>query len=56
MLFSGEKRERARERETDIRNLEKKIFSDLGVLCVCVCDYGTNGIALDRCELNHIWG
>ena len=36
MPFSGEKRER----ERDIRNLEKKIFYGLGFSCVRV--YGTN--------------
>lgn len=49
MLFSGEKRER----ERDIRNLEKKIFSDLGFLCVCMCVIMVLiGITLNHCELN----
>lgn len=40
-------------RERDIRNLEKKIFSDLGFLCVCMCVIMVLiGIMLDHCELN----
>lgn len=50
MLFSGEKRERERERHKKFR---EKIFSDLGFLCVCMCVIMVLiGITLDHCELN----